>query len=265
MIGLINSINRRFPAVRKGIWGTIYDFFAWYFPHQDWVFMNYGYIDEETKNLKLNSEDEYMRYFIQLYARMLRYIEVKNLDLLEVGCGRGGGSSWIARTQNVRSMTAIDLSKKAIALCQQLHCHKSLKYIQGDAESLPFPERSFDIVLNIESCHHYPSMSKFLEEVTRVLRPNGYLWVTDYREIQELDKLKKALENSDLEVVHFADVTDGIITAFETAHSLKMEMIQRYLYFPFLINRAETRIEEVHRQFVQGEMIFIEALLQKKT
>ncbi|MGK7929698.1 MAG: class I SAM-dependent methyltransferase [Spirulina sp.] len=264
MIGLINSINRRFPVVRKAFWGIIYDFFAWHFPYDDWIFMNYGYIDEETQNLKLAPEDEPTRYFIQLYARMLRYIEVKDRDLLEVGCGRGGGSSWIARTQNVRSMTGIDLSKRAIALCQKLHQHKSLKYLQGDAESLPFLDGSFDIVLNIESCHHYPSMSKFLEEVTRVLRPDGYLWVTDYREIQEFDELKQALYNSDLEVVRFADVTPGIIKAFEIGHSVKMDLLQRHCYLPFANNIAEARIEEIHRQFVQGELIFIEALLQKK-
>lgn len=46
--------------------------------------------------------------------------------------------------------------------------------MQGDAESLPFPEQPFDAVINIDSAYHYPHHPRFLAEVARVLRPGGH-------------------------------------------------------------------------------------------
>merc|ERR1719460_1375102 len=48
-----------------------------------------------------------------------------------------------------------------------------LSFVQGDAENLPFPDASFDIVVNVESSHTYPHFDRFVAEVRRVLRPNG--------------------------------------------------------------------------------------------
>ena len=43
--------------------------------------------------------------------------------------------------------------------------------MHGDAESLPFADRSFDAVINVEASHAYPHFPRFLAEVARVLRP----------------------------------------------------------------------------------------------
>jgi ubiquinone/menaquinone biosynthesis C-methylase UbiE len=45
--------------------------------------------------------------------------------------------------------------------------------VHGDAENLPFPQVSFDAVINVESAHCYGSIERFLAEVHRVLRPGG--------------------------------------------------------------------------------------------
>ena len=66
-IDLVNSIERRFPFVGKWKWKAFYDFLAWRFPIQNWVFMNYGYADEEPEaELELAPEDEVNRYFIAM-------------------------------------------------------------------------------------------------------------------------------------------------------------------------------------------------------
>ena len=48
-----------------------------------------------------------------------------------------------------------------------------LDFVHGDAESLPFSDGSFDAVINVEASHAYPRLTRFLEEVVRVLRPGG--------------------------------------------------------------------------------------------
>src|SRR5262249_43438271 len=45
----------------------------------------------------------------------------------------------------------------------------------ADAERLPFPDRSFDAVINLISFHHYPNPANAAAEFRRVLRPGGRL------------------------------------------------------------------------------------------
>ena len=56
-----------------------------------------------------------------------------------------------------------------------------LAFEVGDAERMPFPDASFDAVVNVESSHCYPSMPAFLSEVRRVLRPGGHFLYADLR------------------------------------------------------------------------------------
>ncbi len=132
-----------------------------------------------------------------------------------MGCGRGGGCEWIARTQNVNSMTGVDLSNNAITLCQKNHQVPNLVFQSGDAKRLPFSDQSFDIVLNLESSHHYPSMPTFLQEVKRVLKPGGYLCLADYRDLPEVEDFKKHLEASGLKMLSYSDITAEVIKALD--------------------------------------------------
>ena len=62
------------------------------------IFLNYGYADDNLK-LELRKEDDKNRYCIQLYNHIVASlpVELKGLDVLEVGSGRGGGASYVAR------------------------------------------------------------------------------------------------------------------------------------------------------------------------
>src|SRR5204863_875878 len=124
--------------------------------------------------LPLDGADEVNRYSIQLYHHLARTVNMDGARVLEVGCGRGGGCSYLARYQQPASVLGIDFSAKAIAFCNRVHAVPGLTFQQGDAESLPCETGTFDVVLNVESSHCYGSVPAFLGEVFRVLRPGGY-------------------------------------------------------------------------------------------
>jgi len=79
------------------------------------------------------------------------------------------------------SYTGLDLNPAGIAFCRKRHNVPGLDFVQGDAENLPFPDQSFDAVINIESSHCYPRFPRFLAEVARVLRPGGHFLYADLR------------------------------------------------------------------------------------
>ena len=80
-----------------------------------------------------------------------------------------------------------DLCSQQVSLCNKRWAtHKRaefLTFLQADAETLPFEEQAFDIVINVESSHCYPSFPKFLAEVGRVLKSGGIFAMVDFRSI----------------------------------------------------------------------------------
>ena len=220
-------VERGVPSLRKAIWRSFYGLLARRFTMAEWTFMNYGYLplDGQQGALELDQADEADRTCIQLYAHLFDNINLQGLDMLEVGSGRGGGSAWIARTQGVKSMTGIDLAESAVQFCRQRHKADNLRYLQGDAENLPLDDNSVDVVINVESCHHYPDLRAFFREVHRVLKPGGYFCVTDYRELSDLPEFHAVIENSPFKVISKADITDNVVAALDHDDSSKRKLI----------------------------------------
>jgi len=265
MIDAVNFVDQQFPALGKQVWKALYSFLAWRFPQAEWTFMNYGYASDGPP-LPLDAEDELNRYFIQLYARVLDWVDLRDCAVLEVGCGRGGGSAWLARTQSLKSMTGLDLSPQAVRLCRRLHAHPHLNYVQGEAGQLPFAEGSFDLVINVESAHHYPDLDRFLAEVHRVLRPGGHFWTVDYREPETVPALEQALAAAELSLLAFNDITPNVVQALDHTEAYKRELIQRHVpaYLrPLVETFAAVDGSEVHQRFVSGRLPYLEAWMQK--
>src|SRR5262249_13419051 len=123
-----------------------YQFLAGHHRTKDWSFMNYGYarLHDHSETVKLDEADEAKRYFIQLYHHVVSAVDLTNLDVLEIGSGRGGGASYIKRYLKPKALTGIDFSDKAINFCKHTHDMDGLSFIKGDPESLPFDTRRVD-------------------------------------------------------------------------------------------------------------------------
>ena len=133
----------------------------------DLVFMNWGYEEDPPMALALEGSDEPNRFPIQLYHRTATQVDLKGKKVLEVSCGHGGGASYLVRTQGPASYTGLDLNSAGVDLCRKRHQLPGLDFVQGNAENLPFPDQSFDAVINIEASHCYPQFPRFLAEVAR--------------------------------------------------------------------------------------------------
>ena len=97
--------------------------------------------------------------------------------LLEVGCGSGVISRWLAREKLcARPITAFDLNpfllREAGDLAEQEGLGDAIAFRQGNAEALPFADDAFDAVLSvtvIEEC----DADQAIAEMARVVRPGG--------------------------------------------------------------------------------------------
>ncbi|MCI0397851.1 MAG: class I SAM-dependent methyltransferase [Chloroflexi bacterium] len=194
------------------------------------LFMNFGYtsLDPAHKPLALSAEEEPHRYPLQLYHHVASAIDWTGLDALEVGSGRGGGAAYVMRRFKPRSLTGIDITANAVSFCQRYHVVEGLSFRRGDAESLPFADHSFGVVMNVESSLYYPNVERFFSEVVRVLRPDGYFLYADIRYADEVERWRGQLRDTGLRLSKEENITPNVVRALELDRERRQTLIRRY-------------------------------------
>lgn len=150
-------------TLSQHVQGFIYRYATRRIDVDDVVFLNYGYEEYPEMRFPLSAADEPDRFPIQLYHGTAAQAQLNGKQVLEVGCGHGGGASYLVRTVRPDSYVGLDLNPAGIAYCRKKHDLAGLEFVQGDAQELPFADRSFDAVINIESSHLYPRFPRFLD------------------------------------------------------------------------------------------------------
>ena len=98
-------------------------------------------------------------------------------EWLDCGCADGGYTTALVDA-GVKSAIGIDTQEERIVQAHRLEReHFPVQFVCASAESLPFPEESFDGVLLNEVLEHVTDEVQTLREIFRVLRPGGYLIV----------------------------------------------------------------------------------------
>ena len=160
---------------------------------------------------------------LALAKKLLEFVEYEDrTDFLEIGCGNGEVSRYIAKTY-MGSVTATDIDSGQIDANLKVKDRISnLTFKVADAVNLPYENDSFDVVISFGVLHHIEGWQKALSEIDRVLRPGGYIIYAEviYPEaISDMDKVSRfsfGLEAIDVdEIKEFFD-TNG----FKEIHSL---------------------------------------------
>jgi ubiquinone/menaquinone biosynthesis C-methylase UbiE len=228
--------------------------------------MNYGY-DEDGYHPALSDKYESERYPVQLYHQTVTQVKLSNASLLEVGSGRGGGASYVQSCLNTKTVTGLDISSDAIALCETSFDESGLSFMQGDSENLPFENNVFDVVLNVESSHCYGNINQFLFEVVRVLKKTGYFLWCDFRTISEMEKLFQAFSSAGFSIEKEKDITPNIIRALNILTPQRKNQIKTYV--PRLIrgvfeSYAGIKGGTINDAFLSGKLIYKSATLKLK-
>jgi 2-polyprenyl-3-methyl-5-hydroxy-6-metoxy-1,4-benzoquinol methylase len=118
----------------------------------------------------------------QLIIRMMNSVshDFNGMRIIEVGCGLGGFSIWLAKRG--ADPIGLDISSKAIIkaknLAKQSGVQDRVEFIVGDARFLPFKHLSSDFVVCSETLEHVANYENAFCELVRVTKKSGYLCVT---------------------------------------------------------------------------------------
>lgn len=194
---------------------------------QDVYFLNFGYEEDPPMGIPLEPSDERDRYSIQLYHRTAAQVDLKGKEVLEVSCGHGGAASYITRTMRPARYVGLDYNPKGIEFCRRKHRLPGLEFIHGDAENLPFPDASFDAVVNVEAAHLYPDYPRFLREVYRVLRPGGAFLYADLHHRNNVAEWEANMAASPLHLVAERKIDDEVLRGLRLNSPRFNEMLDK--------------------------------------
>lgn len=171
-----NSVGREYDAwTEEGIleyyWG-------------EHIHLGY-YNEEERKKGYLRKNFIQAKYdFIDEMAKWGEIADLKPEKVLDVGCGIGGTSRYLARMYGEgTSVTGITLSQNQVDRATALAKDRGLNnanFQVMDALAMDFPDNSFDVVWACESGEHMPDKKKYVEEMMRVLKPGGRIVIATW-------------------------------------------------------------------------------------
>ncbi len=116
--------------------------------------------------------------YLQMVRTLVEEAELRPGEtVLEVGCGTGVLDRWLARrTAGANRITGVDINpyllREAGALARQEGLEDAIEFRDGNAESLPFPDDSFDVVMSVTVIEEADA-DRMLAEMVRVAKPGG--------------------------------------------------------------------------------------------
>jgi SAM-dependent methyltransferase len=101
-------------------------------------------------------------------------------DVLDVACGTGNAARPAARAG--ARVTGLDLTPELLDAGRREAAEEGVEvsFVEGDAESLPFEDASFDVVLSTFGCMFAPDHAAAASEIARVLRPGGRIGLANW-------------------------------------------------------------------------------------
>lgn len=121
--------------------------------------------------------------------QMLKFSGVTDPEkVLDVGCGFGGTSRMLARLFPDAQVEGVTLSPEQVKRGTELAAEGSIpnvKFKVMDALKMEYTDNTFDLVWACESGEHMPDKKKYVEEMTRVLKPGGTLVLATWCQREE--------------------------------------------------------------------------------
>jgi acyl transferase domain-containing protein/SAM-dependent methyltransferase len=204
-------------------------------------FLNYGYLEVPGTENECRfdvPERVFNSNSIRLAFELIGPTDLDGLQVLDVGCGRGGTARLMAERCGAIAV-GVDLSPEAVDFCRRTHRLSNVRFEVGDAEHLPVDDRMFDAVTNVESSHTYPNLRSFFHEVSRVLKSGGTFLYTDLLPVQRWMEVRALLSPLGLTVLIDRDITPNVLASCDDVANTRAQafggnsaMIDNFLAVP---------------------------------
>lgn len=120
---------------------------------------------------------------IDIHQTGIDHLKFKGSEsILEVGCGDGSILVNLRQGGHKGKLTGLEINdgmfRESVEMQKKESLQPPIEFIVGSADNLPFPDKSFDIVLAFFMLYHMPDIQKTLREWKRVLKDNGKVLIS---------------------------------------------------------------------------------------
>ncbi|MBG1230764.1 class I SAM-dependent methyltransferase [Aestuariivirga litoralis] len=115
---------------------------------------------------------------------LLEGLSLADKSVLDIGCGAGGIEVELIRAHGAAYVTGIDVEDGVLAVARRTAKNANIAdragFVKVAPGPLPFPPQTFDVVFSKDSIVHIPDKHALMREVSRVLKPGGWLVASDW-------------------------------------------------------------------------------------
>lgn len=179
------------------------------------------------------------------YAIAMEYVEGKRV--LDIASGEGYGTNLLSKFASF--VYGVDIDNNAINLAQTKYNKDNIEFITGSTSEIPLKDNSIDIVVSFETIEHHDQHEKMLEEIRRVLRPEGLLIIStpDKHFYTEVNKHFNEFHVKELYKVEFVELINCYFKKFQI-------LSQSYLNQSSILLNENTRSNV---KFLSGDFLEI--------
>jgi len=165
-----------------------------------------GYYGERERKGPFYGGKDFIEAKYDFIDKMLSFSQVGTPSkVLDVGCGIGGTSRYIAKKFPSAEVTGITISpeqqRRATALAKERGIGNA-KFELCDALNMKYEDNTFDFVWACESGEHMPDKVKYVEEMARVLKPGGRIVIATWCQREEGNRPFSAQERKTLDYLY---------------------------------------------------------------
>jgi sarcosine/dimethylglycine N-methyltransferase len=179
--------------------------------------------------------------------------------VLDVCSGMGGPARWLAHTRGC-SVIGIDLTRSRVESARRLTAAVGLsdtvRFEEGDACAMPFPDAQFDVVIGQEAWVHIPNKAALMVQCRRVLKSGGRVSFTDIIERAPLSKLERSQMADEMqfaqifrpsEYLHLLKDSGFVVTLTEDLSERWTQILQdRFQMYQSLRDTTVARFGQAH-------------------
>lgn len=204
-------------------------------------------VKQETRIIPEEIPPKFFAEHLKPYEFVLPYAFGKNI--LEVGCGDGYGSAFLA--EKASEVISIDYDEATVLQARNKYRAPNLSFMRMDATTLQFEDSLFDIICSFQVIEHIPEnkIPLYLSEIERVLKDNGKFFLSTLN-LSHTMKCPLTYTKNPAHCKEFtlAELKDLLLTKFSNVEiyglhlTLKHNFYQRlkkigiFSYFPDVIN-----------------------------
>jgi phosphoethanolamine N-methyltransferase len=116
--------------------------------------------------------------------RVVADLDFTSCDVLDIGCGTGGITLYLAANHPLKNITGFDVEKPVIEVARKRASDAGLAdradFVQGPPGPLPFADDSMDIVFSKDALIHVHDKEAMFADIFRILRPGGKFAASDW-------------------------------------------------------------------------------------